>query len=98
MPAANAAAEDDETPSTADVFAAIRAGRIQRVSPPYGLGQLLPLLFFLFFVHPLLRRVPRSRRRKRRDNERFRPASAGRRRVGTNTRPHRTARSRKAVA
>ena len=57
---------DAGIPTADDVFAAIRAGRIQRVSPPYGLGRLLPLLFFLFFVHPLLRRVPRLRNRHRR--------------------------------
>ncbi len=65
VPAA-AAAADEEIPTAADVFAAIRAQRIQRVSPPYGLGRLLPLLVFLFLVHPLLRRVPRLRRWKRR--------------------------------
>ena len=56
-------------PAVADVFQAIRAGRIQRVSPSGGLPRLLALLFFLFCVHPILVRLPGAKRvqaRKRR--------------------------------
>ena len=50
------------TPTMESVFAAIRADRIQRVSPSGGVSRLLALLFFLFFVHPILVRLPGSKR------------------------------------
>ena len=56
-------------PAIPDVFQAIRAGRIQRVSPTGGLPRLLALLFFLFCVHPILVSLPGAKRvqaRKRR--------------------------------
>ena len=56
-------------PAVADVFRAIRAGRIQRVSPTGGLPRLIALLFFLFCVHPILVNLPGAKRvqaRKRR--------------------------------
>ena len=56
-------------PAVPAVFEAIRAGRIQRVSPSGGLPRLIALLFFLFCVHPILVRLPGAKRvqaRKRR--------------------------------
>lgn len=51
----------EETPATVEgVFAAIRGGRIERVSPSGGIARFLALLFFLFVLHPVLKR--RSRR------------------------------------
>ena len=44
-------------PTIEDVFAAIRADRVQRVSPSGGLSRLIALLFFLFFLHPILVRL-----------------------------------------
>jgi predicted metal-dependent phosphoesterase TrpH len=49
-------------PSVAQIFAAIRAGRIERVSPTGGWGRFIALLFFLFCVHPLLVRLPGAKR------------------------------------
>lgn len=43
------------------VFAAIRAGRIERVSPSGGITRFLALLFFLFVLHPALKRAGRRR-------------------------------------
>ena len=62
-------AGSDGAPAVADVFQAIRAGRIRRVSPSGGLPRLVALLFFLFCVHPILVRLPGAKRvqaRKRR--------------------------------
>ena len=49
-------------PNIDGLFAAIRAGRIQRVSPSGGIPRLAALLFFLFFLHPLLKWLPRRMR------------------------------------
>ena len=49
-------------PTVDAVFAAIRADRIQRVSPSGGLSRLLALLFFLFLIHPILVRLPGAKR------------------------------------
>ncbi len=51
-----------ESPTIDEVFAAIRAGRIQRVSPSGGIARFGALLFFLFCLHPLLKRLPRRNR------------------------------------
>ncbi len=48
------------------VFDAIRADRVRRISPTGGLARLVALLFFLFFVHPILVRLPGSKRRRTR--------------------------------
>lgn len=69
-----AVATPGEALAAAAIFAGIRAGRLRRVSPPGGVGRLLALLFFLFFLHPLLKRLPAGRRkaRLRRERERAR--------------------------
>ena len=55
----------DNTPPTIEaVFEAIRADRIRRVSPTGGWTRLVALLCFVFFVHPLLVRLPGSKRRR----------------------------------
>ena len=55
---------EEGTPLTIPaVFGAIRADRIRRVSPTGGLPRFVALLFFIFFVHPLLARLPGSKRR-----------------------------------
>lgn len=56
----------DAPPTVAGVFEAIRANRIRRVSPTGGLPRLVALLFFVFFVHPILVRLPGSKRRQAR--------------------------------
>ncbi len=57
-----------EAPSVGNVFDAIRSHRIHRVSPTGGLPRLLALLLFLFIIHPVLVRLPGSKRvRARRD-------------------------------
>ena len=48
---------DGETPTIENVFAAVRAGRIQRVSPTGGLSRFVALMFFLFLLHPVLKRL-----------------------------------------
>lgn len=57
----------------------IRAGRIRPVDPTGGPRRLLALLWFLFVLHPLLKRLPagRERARRRRERERLRDGSAG---------------------
>ncbi len=65
-------------PTAGEIFAAIRADRIRRVSPAYGLTRLLPLLLFLFLVHPILRRIPWLRRPEHRRVARRRTATAAR--------------------
>jgi hypothetical protein len=58
-------------PMLEEVFAAIRAGRIERVSPTGGVPRFLALLIFLFCVHPILVRLPGAKRvqaRKRRQS------------------------------
>ena len=70
------------TPTIESVFAAIRADRIQRVSPSGGVSRLLALLFFLFFLHPILVRLPgakrvQARRRERRDADGVDPVPGG---------------------
>lgn len=55
--------EDEvSSPTIENVFAAIRAHRVERVSPTGGLPRLLSLLLFLFVIHPLLVRLPSSKR------------------------------------
>ncbi len=53
-----------DPPTAANVFAAIRSHRLHRVSPTGGLARLLALLLFLFIVHPVLVRLPGSKRRQ----------------------------------
>ena len=52
------------TPSIAEVFEAIRAGRIRLVSPTGGLPRFVSLMFFLFCIHPLLKRLPANKKPK----------------------------------
>ncbi len=59
-----------DAPTVGAIFAAIRANRIQRVSPSGGVSRLLALLFFLFFVHPILVRLPGSKRMQMRRGRR----------------------------
>ena len=56
-------------PTTGAVFAAIRANRILPVTPTGGWTRFLALLFFLFCVHPVLVRLPGSKRIKARRRE-----------------------------
>ena len=51
----------DGLPTIAQVFAAMHAHRIRRVSPSGGLSRLAALLFYVFVVAPLLRRLPGSK-------------------------------------
>ena len=53
-------------PTLEDVFAAIRAGRIQRVSPKGGLTRFVALMIFLFLIHPILIKLPGSKRARAR--------------------------------
>ena len=55
-----------QPPTIEAVFAAIRADRIHRVSPTGGLPRLLAMLIFLFVVHPILVRLPGSKRARAR--------------------------------
>ncbi len=52
----------DQPPTVESVFSAIRADRIHRVSPTGGLPRLVAMLLFLFVVHPILVRLPGSKR------------------------------------
>ena len=54
-------------PTVEGVFDAIRADRVRRVSPTGGLPRLVAMLFFLFFVHPVLVWLPGSKRRRARN-------------------------------
>ena len=56
--------EDSEAsaPDMGSVFSALRAHRIQRVTPNGGWTRFLALLVFLFVVHPILTRLPGSKR------------------------------------
>ena len=63
-------------PTIPDVFQAIRARRIQRVSPTGGLPRLLALLFFLFCVHPILVRLPGSKRVQARKRQQAGPGAS----------------------
>lgn len=49
-----------------DVFEAIRAHRIKRVSPTGGLGRFIALMIFLFLIHPVLIWLPGSKRSRAR--------------------------------
>ena len=51
-----------EPPALNEVFDAIRAQRIKRVSPTGGLPRFLALMIFLFLIHPVLTRLPGSKR------------------------------------
>lgn len=50
------------TPAMEDVFDAIRAHRIRRVSPRGGPARFLALMVFLFVIHPVLTRLPGAKR------------------------------------
>ena len=47
-----------------DVFEAVRARRIRRVSPTGGLARFAALMIFLFLVHPFLTWLPGSKRNR----------------------------------
>ncbi len=49
-------------PTVADVFDAIRAHRVRRVAPTGGWQRLLAMLWFIFVTHPILVRLPGSKR------------------------------------
>ena len=55
-------AKTSQTPTLEDVFDAIRAHRVKRVSPTGGLARFLALMIFLFLIHPVLMRLPGSKR------------------------------------
>lgn len=48
-------------PTLEAVFEAIRAHRIERVSPTGGLPRFLALMAFIFLIHPILTRLPGSK-------------------------------------
>jgi len=39
--------------TTASIFAAIRAGRVERVSPPWPLSKFMQYLFYILAIHPV---------------------------------------------
>ncbi len=47
-----------------DVFASIRADRVRRVSPTGGVARFVGMMIFLFFIHPLLKRLPANKKPK----------------------------------
>jgi predicted metal-dependent phosphoesterase TrpH len=53
------------------VFSGIRAGRIQRVSPTGGLSRFMALMFFLFCLHPILKRLPNAKQRRKKNRARL---------------------------
>ena len=55
-------ANDALPPKLEDVFEAIHAHRIKRVSPTGGLPRFVALMIFLFLIHPVLTRLPGSKR------------------------------------
>ena len=55
-----------QPPALEDVFDALRADRIKRISPTGGLPRFLALMVFLFVIHPLLTRLPGSKRARAR--------------------------------
>ncbi len=57
-----ALARDAQPPELDDVFEAIRAHRIERVSPAGGFSRFFALMVFLFLIHPILTRMPGSKR------------------------------------
>lgn len=58
----------DDLPCVQAIFAALRAGRIRRVSPSYGFWSLVSLLSFLFILHPWRSRLRKRRLRQDRSN------------------------------
>ena len=64
-------------PTVENVFGAIRADRIHRVSPTGGLTRLLAVLLFLFVVHPILVRLPGSKRVRARKGSAVAPPTSG---------------------
>ncbi len=50
-----------DPPTLAEVFEAIRAHRIERISPTGGLPRFLALMAFIFLIHPILTRLPGSK-------------------------------------
>lgn len=53
---------DGEKPTIEHVLHAIRENRIRRVTPTGGLPRFIGLMFFLFCIHPLLKRLPATRK------------------------------------
>ncbi len=51
-----------QPPALEAVFEAIRTHRFKRVSPTGGLTRFIALMVFLFLVHPILARLPGSKR------------------------------------
>jgi predicted metal-dependent phosphoesterase TrpH len=66
--------EPDGRPAVAQVFAGMRAQRIQRICPTGGLPRLVALLFFVLVVSPILRRLPGSKRTAARRMQAWRDA------------------------
>ena len=59
-------ADTTQIPAIEDVFDALRVDRIRRISPTGGLPRFLALIIFLFVIHPLLARLPGSKRTRAR--------------------------------
>lgn len=55
-------AEVSQPPTAEAVFEAIRAHRVKRVNPTGGIARFLALMIFLFLIHPVLTRLPGSKR------------------------------------
>ncbi len=51
-----------QPPTLEAVFEAIHAHRIRRINPTGGLARFLALMIFLFLIHPVLTRMPGSKR------------------------------------
>ncbi len=66
-------AETDAVPTVEAVFDAIRSHRIRRVAPTGGLLRLIGLLFFIFVTHPVLVRLPGSKRTRSRARQHSSP-------------------------
>lgn len=76
------AGETEVELSAEALFAGVFAGRLRLVTPNHTPARLLAVLVFLFFLHPLLKRLPAGQAKARRRRERQR-AWARRRREQT---------------
>ncbi len=61
-----ALARDTQPPELDDVFEAIRAHRFERIGSTGGLSRFVALMIFLFLIHPVLTRLPSSKRARMR--------------------------------
>ena len=67
-------AKTSGAPTLEAVFTALRTGRIKRVNPKGGAARFFALMIFLFLVHPILTRLPGSKKSRAR---RFPSTTAG---------------------